>query len=70
MNRIPSTPGGVTAMYQEFLKTDLFFFFSPYLPLAQNEQQQTNFEWSQELEAKYQVQKFFEQIEAEEERVE
>lgn len=70
INRIPSTPGGLTAMYQEFLKTDLFFFFSPYLPLAQNEQQQTNFEWSQELEAKYQVQKFFAQLEAEEERVE
>jgi hypothetical protein len=43
MNRIPSTEGGLTAMYQEFLKTDLFFFFSPYLPLAQMEQQQTNF---------------------------
>ncbi|MFK7777877.1 MAG: SurA N-terminal domain-containing protein [Gimesia sp.] len=70
INRIPSTSGGVTAMYQEFLKTDLFFFFSPYLPLAQNEQQQTNFEWSQELEAKYQVQKFFAQLETEEERVE
>jgi len=70
INRIPSTPGGLTAMYQEFLKTDLFFFFSPYLPLAQNEQQQTNFEWSRDLEAKYQVQKFFAQLEAEEEKVE
>ncbi len=70
INRIPSTPGGLTAMYQEFLKTDLFFFFSPYLPLAQMEQQQTNFEWSRELEAKYQVQKFFAEAEETEERVE
>ncbi|WP_299467578.1 SurA N-terminal domain-containing protein [uncultured Gimesia sp.] len=70
INRIPSTPGGLTAMYQEFLKTDLFFFFSPYLPLAQMEQQQTNYEWSRELEAKYQVQKFFEQAEETEEKVE
>ncbi|WP_291175635.1 hypothetical protein [Gimesia sp.] len=63
INRIPSTPGGLTAMYQEFLKEDMFFFFSPYLPMAQMEQQQTNFEWSQELEAKYQVEKYFEQVE-------
>ena len=70
MNRIPSTEGGLTAMYQEFLKTDLFFFFSPYLPLAQMEQQQTNFEWSRELEEKYQVQKFFQELAETEERVE
>lgn len=70
INRIPSSPGGLTAMYQEFLKTDLFFFFSPYLPLAQMEQQQTNFEWSRELEEKYQVQKFFKELEETEERVE
>lgn len=63
INRIPSTPGGLTAMYQEFLKEDMFFFFSPYLPMAQMEQQQTNYEWSQELEAKYQVEKYFEQVE-------
>lgn len=69
-NRIPSTEGGMTAMYQEFLKTDLFFFFSPYLPLAQMEQQQTNYEWSRDLEEKYQVQKFFQELEATEERVE
>lgn len=70
MNRIPSTSGGLTAMYQEFLKTDLFFFFSPYLPLAQMEQQQTNYEWSRGIEEKYQVQKFFEQVEGPEENVE
>ncbi|MCA9015810.1 MAG: hypothetical protein KDA77_10805, partial [Planctomycetaceae bacterium] len=70
MNRIPSTQGGLTAMYQEFLKTDLFFFFSPYLPLAQREQQQTIFEWSRELEEKYQVQKFFNELAETEERVE
>lgn len=70
INRIPSSQGGLTAMYQEFLKTDLFFFFSPYLPLAQMEQQQTNFEWSRELEEKYQVQKFFEEVNAAEENVE
>ncbi|WP_417384521.1 SurA N-terminal domain-containing protein [Gimesia sp.] len=63
INRIPSTPGGLTAMYQEFLKEDMFFFFSPYLPMAQMEQQQTNYEWSQELEAKYQVEKYFQQVE-------
>lgn len=70
MNRIPSSSGGLTAMYQEFLKTDLFFFFSPYLPLAQMEQQQTNYEWSRDIEEKYQVQKFFEQVEEPEEIVE
>lgn len=61
INRIPSTPGGLTAMYQEFLKTDLFFFFSPYLPLAQMEQQKTIYEWSQAIQAKYDVQKSFPQ---------
>lgn len=65
MNRIPSTPGGQTAMYQEFLKTDLFFFFSPYLPLAQQEQMQAVQAWSQDLQAKYKVQKHFEQMDQE-----
>ncbi len=67
INRIPSTEGGRTAMYQEFLKTDLFFFFSPYLPMAQDEHQQTIYEWSQEIEKKYEVEKYFEQVYASEE---
>jgi len=62
LNRIPSTPGGMTAMYQEFLKTDLFFFFSPYLPLAQMEQYQAMQEWVQDLRAQYQVQQYFDQL--------
>ncbi|QDU48755.1 SurA N-terminal domain-containing protein [Gimesia panareensis] len=62
LNRIPSTPGGQTAMYQEFLKTDLFFFFSPYLPMAQQEQVQTIQAWGKDLQAKYNVQKHFEQM--------
>ncbi len=65
INRIPSTPGGQTAMYQEFLKTDLFFFFSPYLPMAQQEQVQTIQNWGKDLLAKYNVQKHFEAMDQE-----
>ena len=65
INRIPSTPGGQTAMYQEFLKTDLFFFFSPYLPMAQQEQVQTIQNWGKDLLAKYNVQKHFETMDQE-----
>src|SRR5690606_3568527 len=30
-NRVPSTPGGEEALRQDFLQSDLFFFFSPYV---------------------------------------
>ena len=54
-NPTPSTKDGKEALQQAFLKTDLFFFLSPYLRLIRQQQQVSNYNWTVAIEEKYQV---------------
>lgn len=55
-DRSHSTPEDLEALRQSFMQEDLFFFFSPYAQLANQQQMEANFRYSQRLEQKYAVQ--------------
>jgi hypothetical protein len=54
-NRTHTSPEDLEALRQAFLQEDYFFFFSPYVQLANQEQMETNYRWRQRIEQKYQM---------------